>query len=68
MYATVTREQSTGWSSVTVTLNVTVSPKLNGGDVDTTVIVNRGAWLPTVIRTELDALRPVVSCTRSVAS
>src|SRR5918995_1075649 len=64
MYATLTRAHSTGWSSVTVTVKLTVSPKLNGGVVLTTWSRTVGAWLPTVTRTCQDAERPVWSVTR----
>ena len=53
---------------MTCTLKFTVSPKLNGGVVDTTVRFTTGAWLPIEIRTEFDAERPVRSVTFSVAS
>ena len=41
------------------TVKCTVSPKSNGGEGSVTVRFTTGAWLPTMIRTEADAERPV---------
>ena len=68
-YATVTLLQSTGVSSVTVTVNWTVCPKENGSPGPGVVVSSTtGAVLPTMISTDAAAERPVRSVTRSVAS
>ena len=60
--------QSTGWSSVTLTVELDrvaeVERLARTGLTNSTT----GAWLPTMIRTSAAAERPVRSVTFSVAS
>lgn len=71
MNETLTFAQSTGWSSVTVTCQVTVSPQWNGVPpcgAGSVVRATTGALLPTTTGTDAEAERPVLSVTFSVAS
>ena len=63
----MTRLQSTGSSSVTLTSYVTVSPKLNAWPATGVTNSTTGASLPTTMSTSAEARRPPLSVTVSVA-